>query len=97
MSQRYTFVCRRRIWPRPNKLTGAWLDNPHIVKAVYLAVALAAVPFELRIRSGSLQATKPDRALRQPIKQFRRITARAYLSMLCIASSFIWIKTVNAA
>jgi len=84
-------------------LTGAWLDNPHIVKAVYLAVALAAVPFELRIRSGSLQATKPDRALRQPIKQFRRIatryekTARAYLSMLCIASSLIWIKTVNAA
>jgi transposase len=24
-------------------------------------------------------------------------TARAYLSMLCIASSLIWIKTVNAA
>lgn len=37
------------------------------------------------------------------LKQFRRIatryekTARAYLSMLCIASSLIWIKTVNAA
>jgi transposase len=37
------------------------------------------------------------------LKQFRRIatryekTARAYLSMLCIASTLIWIKTVNAA
>jgi transposase len=37
------------------------------------------------------------------LKQFRRIatryekTARVYLSMLCIASSLIWIKTVNAA
>jgi transposase len=37
------------------------------------------------------------------LKQFRRIatryekTARAYLSMLCIASALIWIKTVNTA
>ena len=37
------------------------------------------------------------------IKHYRRIatryekTARAYLSMLCIASTLIWIKTVNAA
>jgi transposase len=35
------------------------------------------------------------------LKQFRRIatryekTARAYLSMLCIASAILWIKTVN--
>src|SRR5262249_24706582 len=37
------------------------------------------------------------------LKQFRRIatryekTARAYLSMLCIAASRLWIKTVNTA
>jgi transposase len=37
------------------------------------------------------------------LKQFRRIatryekTARAYLSMLCIASTMLWVKTVNAA
>ena len=37
------------------------------------------------------------------LKQFRRIatryekTARAYLSMLCIAAAKLWIKTVNAA
>jgi len=37
------------------------------------------------------------------LKQFRRIatryekTARAYLSMLCIAATRLWIKTVNAA
>ena len=31
MSRRYAFVCRRRIWPRPTKLTGAWLGNLHIV------------------------------------------------------------------
>jgi transposase len=36
-------------------------------------------------------------------KQFRRIatryekTARAYLSMLCIAAARLWIKTVNTA
>jgi transposase len=35
------------------------------------------------------------------LKQFRRIatryekTARAYLSMMCIASTMLWIKTVN--
>lgn len=37
------------------------------------------------------------------LKQFRRIatryekTARAYLSMLCIASTMLWLKTVNTA
>jgi transposase len=37
------------------------------------------------------------------LKQFRRIatryekTARAYLSMLCIAAARLWIKTVNTA
>ena len=37
------------------------------------------------------------------LKQFRRIatryekTARAYLSMLCIAATKLWIKTVNTA
>ena len=37
------------------------------------------------------------------LKQFRRIatryekTARAYLSMLCIAATRLWIKTVNTA
>ncbi len=37
------------------------------------------------------------------LKQFRRIatryekTARAYLSMLCIAAAKLWIKTVNTA
>ena len=33
------------------------------------------------------------------LKQFRRIATRyrPYLSMLCIASTLIWIKTVNAA
>jgi transposase len=37
------------------------------------------------------------------LKQFRRIatryekTARAYLSMLCIASTMLWMKTVNTA
>ena len=37
------------------------------------------------------------------LKQFRRIatryekTARAYLSMLCIAAASLWIKTVNTA
>ncbi len=37
------------------------------------------------------------------LKQFRRIatryekTARAYLSMLCVAAAKLWIKTVNTA
>ena len=37
------------------------------------------------------------------LKQFRRVatryekTARAYLSMLCIAATRLWIKTVNTA
>jgi transposase len=37
------------------------------------------------------------------LKQFRRIatryekTARAFLSMLCIAAARLWIKTVNTA
>jgi transposase len=41
------------------------------------------------------------RAHQHRLKQFRRIatryekTARAYLSMLCIAAARLWIKTVN--
>ena len=49
------------------------------------------------------QAAQPHRAVINRLKQFRRIatryekTARAYLSMLCIAAAKLWIKTVNTA
>jgi transposase len=49
------------------------------------------------------QAAQPHRAVINRLKQFRRIatryeeTARAYLSMLCIAAAKLWIKTINTA
>ncbi len=62
-------------------------------------------PWEFVRRTGGAPATATgliERCVNR-LKQFRRIatryekTARAYLSMLCIAAAKLWIKTVNTA